>query len=125
MGPRLISEFSSRSGLIPLGVTCGTNFTVVVHSSSKDLASRESETSTSGKASQEIMSENSTESAASVWFKKPQTVHGFLDEQLQASAIFDPIMTTSQLETSVSLKSNMFLGRSIETHTFIPFPEVR
>ena len=120
-----MSEFSSRSGLIPLRVTCGTNFTAVVHSGSKDLVCRDLETVASEKASQAILSESSMETGASVWFKKPQTVESFLDQQLQASVLTDSLMTTAQLETSVSLKSNMFLGRSIDTHQFIPFPEVR
>ena len=128
MGPltfRLVSEFSSRSGLIPLSVTCGTNFTVVVHSGSTEVTTSELETADSGEFSRTIRSENSNEAEKSVWFKKPQTVEGFLDDQLQASALSDSTITTAQLETSVSLKSNMFLGRSIDTNEFIPFPEVR
>jgi hypothetical protein len=121
----LVSEFSSRSGLIPLGVTCGTNFTVVLHSGSNDPAFRDFETTISGEVSQVTPSEGTAEAGASVWFKKPQTVDGFLDDQLQASALSDLTIATAQLETSVSLKSNMFLGRSIQTDQFIPFPEVR
>ena len=108
-----------------MGVTCGTNFTVVLHSGSNDSAVRDFETTISGEVSQVTLSEGTTEAGASVWFKKPQTVDGFLDEQLQASALSDLTIATAQLETSVSLKSNMFLGRSIETDQFIPFPEVR
>jgi hypothetical protein len=120
-----VSEFSSRSGLIPLAVTCGTNFTVVVHSGSTEVDSNEPQAITSGEPFQTIGSNNSNEAGTSVWFKNPQTVEGFLDEQLQASSLTDSTISTAQLETSTSLKSNMFLGRSIESNQFIPFPEVR
>jgi hypothetical protein len=119
-----VSNFSSRSGIIPLAVTCGTNFTVVVHSGSTYEARSDPETLASGESSQTIRSDNLSEKGASIWFKKPQTVEGFLDDQLQASALIDSAMETTHLETSASLKSNMFLGRSIEHRQFIPFPEV-
>ncbi len=119
-----MSEFSSRSGLIPLAVTCGTNFTVVVHSASRDVASSDPQTLSSGQPAQTIQSDHPNDSGTSVWFKKPQTVEGFLDEQLQASALADFAIATAQLDMSDSLKSKMFLGRSIESHQFIPFPEV-
>jgi hypothetical protein len=119
-----VSEFSSRSGLIPLAVTCGTNFTIVVHSGSNDLADSELQTTATVEHSKVIPSESSTKTDSSVWFKPPQTVEGFLDEQLQATALSDSTIATAMSKTSANLKSNMFLGRSIETREFIPFPEV-
>ena len=120
-----MSEFSSRSGLIPLAVTCGTNFTVVVHSGSNDLTDIEPQTASIAEHSQIIPSESSTKTNSYEWFKPPQTVQGFLDEQFQASALSESTIATTLSETSVNLKTNMFLGRSIETRQFIPFPEVR
>jgi hypothetical protein len=122
---RLVSEFSARSGLIPLKVTCGTNFTVVVHSNPHESTSSELENTNFHGPPQTAELESSTEASTSVWFKKLQTVDGFLDEQLQASALCDSTIASAQLETSASLKSNLFLGRSIESRQFVPFPEVR
>ncbi len=121
----MVSEFSARSGLIPLKVTCGTNFTVVVHSNPHESKSNELELANFDGPSQPFGLESLTQESTSVWFKKLQTVDGFLDDQLQASALSDLTITTAQLETSASLKSNMFLGRSIESRQFVPFPEVR
>jgi hypothetical protein len=80
---------------------------------------------TSEEPFQTFGSEISSISAPTEWFKKPQTVEGFLDEQIQTSTLLEAATATIQSQTSASLRSNMFLGRSIESRDFIPFPEVR